>query len=99
MNFKDYYKKELVKSPKLRKAKYNMQWDGPFLTSCIAQNLRIGAGLTQKQMSKKTGIPQPSLARAESSGCSITMLSKIAKAVGKKIVLTVEDPELLTNPL
>ncbi len=79
-----------------RKAEYDLQWDMSFWASCVAQNLRIGAGLTQKQMAKRTKIHQPSLARAEAYGCSMTMLAKIAKAVGKKIVIKVEEPEILT---
>jgi hypothetical protein len=93
--FDEFYKNELAKSPKLRKAKYNMQWEMDWQTAMCAQIMRLNAGLTQVQMAKRTKIHQPSLARAEAYGCSITMLAKIAKAVGKKIVIKVEEPEKL----
>lgn len=97
MDFKEYYKKQLAKSPNLRKVKYDLQWDMAFHTATKAFTLRLNAGMTQNKLAKKTGLRQPSIARAEAYGCSIGTLAKIAKAVGKKIVIKIEDKDLLSD--
>ncbi len=53
-------------------------------------NLRLKAGLTQKQLAEKAGTSQPAIARLESGSydkLSLTSLRKIGNALGAKPVL------------
>lgn len=93
MEFDKYFENEIRKGPKLRRARREMQWDMALATSRVAESLRIGAGLKQAEMAKRSGMTQPSVARAESSGCSVSTLSRMARAVGKRIVISIGDSE------
>ncbi|PLA77076.1 XRE family transcriptional regulator [Ligilactobacillus agilis] len=52
-------------------------------------NLRKRLGLTQRQLAKKAGIPQSTIARIEAgSNSSIDMLTHIGKAVDMELKLS-----------
>jgi transcriptional regulator with XRE-family HTH domain len=50
---------------------------------------RVKAGLTQKQLSEKTGIAQPNIVALEAGRYNLTIstLEKIAKALNKDLVI------------
>ncbi len=56
---------------------------------------RTEAGLTQKQLSEKTGLSQANISRIESGQAmpNLGTLKKIADSVGKKLVISFEDFE------
>ena len=96
MEMKKYFEQELAKSPKLHKAKYNLQWDIKFQSAHVLQMLRIQHGLTQAKLARKMKAKQPAVARSEACGCSLDFLNRAAKAVGKKLTLLIEEPEPLS---
>lgn len=53
---------------------------------------RKSAGLTQAQLSERAGISQPNIARLESGkyNPSVEFLERIAKALGKELVITLK---------
>lgn len=57
------------------------------------KSVRKGMKLTQVELSKLTGIPQPNITRFESdkSNPTLEMLVKMAAALGKKVTITLED--------
>ncbi|MBR6345032.1 MAG: helix-turn-helix transcriptional regulator [Lachnospiraceae bacterium] len=59
------------------------------------KSIRKGKRLTQVELSKLTGIPQPNITRFESdkSNPTLEMLVKMAAALGKKVTITLEDIE------
>ena len=59
------------------------------------KSIRKGRRLTQVELSKLTGIPQPNITRFESdkSNPTLEMLVKMAAALGKKVKITLEDIE------
>lgn len=58
--------------------------DMPHQIGMEVENMRMKAGLTQKQLAKKIGTLQPAIARIESGSYlpSLTMMNKIAKVLG-----------------
>ena len=60
-----------------------------------SKSIRKGKRLTQVELSKLTGIPQPNITRFESdkSNPTLEMLVKMAAALGKKVTITLEDIE------
>jgi transcriptional regulator with XRE-family HTH domain len=60
----------------------------------IIQKGIIKAGLTQGELSKRTGVPQPSISRAKRGGSiGVDNLSKILSFLGARIVLPEEMPD------
>jgi len=86
---------EQRKDPKYRKAEWELQWDANWHASAIVCRLRLSAGLSQNGLAKMSGKTQSSIARAESDGCSLQYLGDLAKSVGKKIIISIEDAEEL----
>jgi len=80
MNF-ETFKKELLKNDKLKKEYYRKD-DIAFDISEMIVNARIKKGMTQKELARKIGTKQSSIARLESGNFlpSIKFLQKIAKA-------------------
>jgi DNA-binding XRE family transcriptional regulator len=86
MKNQEEFEKDLIrKNPEYRKFKKEEPWNADWQSQNILQELRTSAGLTQVKLAKKMKVPQPSIARAENNGCSLTFLLKAAKAC-KKIV-------------
>ena len=60
----------------------------------LLRNTRAKAGLTQRQLAQKAGVPQPSIARIESWSTKgvpgICLLAKLFSAMGYKLVFGVE---------
>lgn len=59
----------------------------------IYKQYRKELGLTQSELGKRAGIPQPNITRFESGNYnpSLEFLVKIAGAMGKKVKVTLED--------
>ena len=58
-------------------------------------DMRKKAGLSQQQLAELVGTTQSVISRLEDSdydGHSLTMLDRIARALGKKLTLTISDP-------
>ena len=75
------FKNELLKDNKFRKEYYRTD-DLPFEISEMIIKARIKRGMTQKELAKKVGTKQSSIARLENGNSlpSIKFLQKIAKA-------------------
>jgi ribosome-binding protein aMBF1 (putative translation factor) len=57
---------------------------------------RVAAGLTQKQLAKLVGTTQSVISRLEDAdydGHSLTMLQRIASALGQRIIIDMVPPE------
>lgn len=69
------------------------------LNSLIAKqvfDLRIAAGLSQKQLADRLGTKQSVISRIEDAdyeGHSLGLLKRIADALGKKLTIAFSDPE------
>lgn len=86
-DFTRYLKKNL-KNPEFRK-----EWDALETETQIMRSLieaRLEAGMTQKQLSEKTGINQSNLSRIErgNGNPSVATLERIAAALGKKVSIS-----------
>ena len=59
----------------------------------IYKQYRKELGLTQSELGKRAGISQPNITRFESGNYnpSLEFLVKIAGAMGKKVIVTLED--------
>ena len=88
MKLKDF-EKQLRKDPKYRKAEWLSQWDTPFNTSRVVNEIRMRGSLTQKELAKKTGLLQSAISRIENEGCQLSTLNKIAKAEGFRLEIKI----------
>lgn len=89
MNLKQL-KKEMRKDPKFRKAEWNGQWDTVFMSANIITELKLLSGLNQTKLAKKAKVKQESLSRAESHGCTLGYLNKLAKVTGYKLEIKIK---------
>ena len=80
------YLDEQLKDPELKKEFDN---ETTKLESAIAlSEVRKSEGLSQRELSAISNIPQSTIARIESgSNTSVDTLTKIANAIGKKLVI------------
>lgn len=71
----------------INRYRVNMDEDVQITTGKKIIALRVFAGMTQAQLSQKTGIPQSNISRIESGGYNPTIksLKKIAEGLGKKL--------------
>ena len=85
IQFEDYLNEQL-KDPKLKEEFDN---ETTKLESAIAlSEVRKSEGLSQRELSAISNIPQSTIARIESgSNTSVDTLTKIANAIGKKLVI------------
>lgn len=85
-DFEKHLNKKL-KSPEFKEFWENSEAEFNMISALI--KARNEAGLTQKQFSDKIGIDQAVLSRIESGKAnpSIRTLSKLAKGLGKKLVV------------
>ena len=81
--------KEWLKDPEFRKACDNHQLEYSLICAIIDE--RIKKGLTQKELAKKIGTKQSSIARFESGAYNPTLLfvKKLADALGVTITVKV----------
>ncbi len=78
---------------KLEDPEFKKEWDALETEYQIMHEMmkaRIEAGMTQKQLSERTGINQSNLSRIESGmgNPSIATLERIASALGKKVSIS-----------
>lgn len=78
---------------KLENPEFRKEWDSLETEYQIMREMmkaRIEAGMTQKQLSERTGINQSNLSRIEngSANPSVATLEKIASALGKKVSIS-----------
>ena len=85
IQFEDYLNEQL-KDPELKKEFDN---ETTKLESAIAlSEVRKNEGLSQRELSAISNIPQSTIARIESgSNTSVDTLTKIANSIGKKLVI------------
>lgn len=83
-NFNDYLEQQL-KDPAV-KAEYDAL-EPEFAVMRAIIDARIESGLTQKQLSEKTGISQADISRIErgTANPSVKTLQRIAEALGRKV--------------
>ena len=80
-------KEKILENPAVKK-----EYEKSALQFNIAEMVmraRIKRGMTQKQLAKRVGTKQPSVARVESGNYvpSLNLLNKIAKALGTELIL------------
>ena len=78
---------------KLENPEFRKEWDALETKTQIMHEMikaRLEAGMTQKQLSEKTGINQSNLSRIESGAGnpSVETLERIASALGKKVSIS-----------
>lgn len=61
-----------------------------FEAAWILTEMRLRKGWTQEVFAKKMGTLQPSIARAESNGCSLSFLQKASEISGFPIKLQID---------
>ena len=84
--FKEYLDEQL------KKPDFKKEWESTELEYTIVKAIldaRKKSGLTQKELSEKTGIPQADISRMEKGNAnpSIKTLRRLAKGMGMKLVL------------
>jgi len=92
-NFRDVLK-EKMKDPEFRKEWEKSQQE--FDLSCKVIELRIKAGLTQKELAEKARTSQPAIARLESGSyknVSMAFLRKIGEAFDLEPHITFRKPK------
>ena len=82
--FNDFLKEQLV-DPKLRAEYEALETEFTIIQAMI--DARKGAGLTQKQLSEKTGIAQADISKLEngSANPSLRTLRRLASGLGMKL--------------
>ena len=80
-------KEELIKDPEFR-AEYE-KTRPKFEVMCALIEARTDAGMTQKELSERSGIRQSNISRIENGTCSPTIatLQALAKGLGKRLVV------------
>lgn len=83
----DDFLKEQLKDPKFRKGYYEEQ---ARLENAVAVlKAREAAGLTQRDLAKKSGVPQSTIARIEKgANTSLSTMCKIAFALDKQVKIS-----------
>ncbi len=81
MKLNDYLKKHDIDLTK--------PLDVPFELACLAEEIRIIAGITQSELAKRMGTKQESISRAESGSIelSVSFLKRMADAAGVEFVM------------
>ncbi|MBI3327247.1 MAG: helix-turn-helix transcriptional regulator [Nitrospinae bacterium] len=90
MNWKEH-KAELLRDPRFREAYEELRPDVELVQSLMT--LRLQRRLTQKQLAERIGTKQPAIARLESLAygrASLSLLKRIAKALGASLVVRFE---------
>ena len=82
------YLKKNLDNPEFRREWDALETETQIMCSMI--DARLEAGMTQKQLSEKTGINQSNLSRIErgAGNPSVATLERIATALGKKVSIS-----------
>ena len=88
MNDFTRYLKRNLENPEFRKEWDVLETETQIMRSLIEARLEVG--MTQKQLSEKTGINQSNLSRIErdNGNPSVATLERIAAALGKKVSIS-----------
>lgn len=86
-NFDEFWAKQL-EDPEFRKGVEELEPEYAIIRQLIQARKELG--LTQAELSERTGIRQSNLSRLESghSNPSLAFLKKVAHGLGKKLVIT-----------
>lgn len=86
-DFTKYLNRNLA-NPEFRKGWDTLETETQIMRTMV--NARLEAGMTQKQLSEKTGINQSNISRIErgSGNPSVATLERIAAALGKKVFIS-----------
>jgi len=90
---------EILKERSLRDPEVRAAYDALELAYQIAC-LRIEQGMTQEELARKVGTPQPNIARLESGRRppSLALLQRVAEALGTRLVVRFEACDNLERP-
>ena len=79
---------EDLKNPEIRKEMERLEPEFAIVRAII--DARNKAGLTQEELSKRSGINQANISKLENGNAnpSISTLQKLAKGLGKKLVIS-----------
>ena len=82
------FKKELLSDPDVREEYDALEAEFALIESLISA--RLAKKMTQAELAKKAGLKQAAVARLEGgeSNPTFNTLSKVAKALGKNVVIT-----------
>ena len=90
MSFKEFKKKRLKEDPELNRLyqEFGELRDLNYIVGERIKEARKKAGLTQRELAKKMGTLQPSVARAENGSVSLSQsfLFRVAKALNTELV-------------
>ena len=85
ITFDDYLKETLAKDPELRNEYQNLEPDFSVIQAII--DARVSSGMSQQELSKKTGIAQGDISKIErgNGNPSVKTLQRLAAGMGKKL--------------
>ena len=81
----DEYKQKKLQNPEFKQAYEELEVEYAIMNEML--KLRGEAGISQSQLSQKTGITQPDISKLENGKAnpSIATLKKVARAFGKRL--------------
>lgn len=81
----DEYKQKKLQNPEFKRAYEDLEVEYAIMNEML--KLRSEAGISQSQLSQKTGITQPDISKLENGKAnpSIATLKKVAGAFGKRL--------------
>lgn len=85
ITFDDYLKETLAKDPELRNEYQNLEPEFSVIQAII--DARVSSGMSQQELSKKTGIAQGDISKIErgNGNPSVKTLQRLASGMGKKL--------------
>ena len=85
ITFDDYLKETLAKDPELREEYQNLEPEFSVIQAII--DARVNSGMSQQELSKKTGIAQGDISKIErgNGNPSVKTLQRLAAGMGKKL--------------
>ena len=85
ITFDDYLKETLAKDPELRNEYQNLEPEFSVIQAII--DARVSSGMSQQEISKKTGIAQGDISKIErgNGNPSVKTLQRLAAGMGKKL--------------
>ena len=85
ITFDDYLKETLAKDPELREEYQNLEPEFSVIQAII--DAGVSSGMSQQELSKKTGIAQGDISKIErgNGNPSVKTLQRLAAGMGKKL--------------